>query len=193
MVNTVAACVAAYRLLGLGSATREFDRHRCDEIEIAKLSAGSLGSLAQRAEEGLREFGDERISEPSVGHLSGEPQVGGPHGRDVNRDMRRFHERSQRAPLALWQRERVDLARMDKALAPAHRPDDLDRLAGRLYRPGETDPVPALHHSRSRHAHPEPEATCGERLQAQCRGREQRRTARPKLDDEGAEPDRGCL
>ena len=117
----IAPCMAAGRLVTGGIVVGDLDRDRCDEVQVGERAARGLGSLAQRTQERVRGLGDERVAEPAVGSLTGETQVGRPHGRDVDGNVGRRDERLQRAAIAVGERQRVDLARVFEPVAAAHR------------------------------------------------------------------------
>jgi len=56
----------------------ELDGDRHDEVDFGQSASGPLGTFAQRAKKHLRGFGNERVAEPAVGHLTGEPEIRGP-------------------------------------------------------------------------------------------------------------------
>ena len=73
MVNAYpSACLRAAASADASSVV-ELHGDRRDKVEIGQCAPGSLGALAQRTQEDLRGFGNERVAEPAVGHLTGEP------------------------------------------------------------------------------------------------------------------------
>ena len=123
----------------------EFDGDGRDQVELIKGAAGPLRAVAQRAQEHLGGFGNERVAQPAVGGFAGQPQVLRTHRRHVDRDVIGPHQRSQCGAATVRQRQGIDLAGMLEPVAAADRADDLDGFPGGLDRFAKADAVPALH------------------------------------------------
>ena len=104
-------------------------------------SSGGGGAFADRVEEHVGGLGEERVADPPVGELAGEAEVGRAERRDVDRDVRRRHQRADGAAFAAGQRQLVDLAVVVEPFAGGDGSDDLDRLAGAAHRPVEAHTV----------------------------------------------------
>ena len=190
MVNAYPSACRRAAASADGFVVVNLDGDRRNEIEIRQRASGALGAFAQRTQKHFGGFGNERVAEPAVGHLTGESQVAWPHRRHVDRHVPWSHLRSQRSATAVRQRKRVDLAGMIEPVSAADDPDDLDGFPGRLHRLAEPDTVPALHHSGPRRADTKQESAVRQLLQAQRGRREQRGTARTKLHHKRSQLDR---
>ena len=124
------------------------DTNRNGEIKLGEVTSGGAGSLADRVGEHVRGLGEERVADPPIGEFAGEAQVCRAERSDIDRDMRRWHRRSDRATLAIGERKLIDVALVGEAFTCGDRPDDLDRFTGASHGPVERTPC-------------QPSITCG--------------------------------
>src|SRR5207302_9443080 len=92
-------------------------------------SSGFRGGLPDRREEDVRALGEERVADPAVGKLAGEPQVGRSERGDVDRYVGWRHQGPDAAALAGGKGEVVHVAVVLESLASGDPSNDLDRLA----------------------------------------------------------------
>src|SRR5258706_684294 len=74
----------------------ELDRGRDDQVEVGQGPPGAGRADRERFHERIRVLGNERVTDPPVGELTGELQVSWSEGRDVDRYFDRSHHRSER-------------------------------------------------------------------------------------------------
>ena len=171
----------------------EFDADGDGEVEFADVAAGRSGAFAYRVEEDVGGLREERVADPSVGELAGEPKVHGSERRDVDGDVGGRHQGADAAPLAVGQGQLVDDAVVLEPLAGGDASDDLDGLAGALDGLVESDAVPTFHHLGTAGADPEHESSTRQRLQRERGHREHGWSARPELHDARREANRARL
>ena len=137
---------------------------RDGEVEIVERASRVGGAFTNRVEEDVGGLGEERVADPPVGQLTGEPKIVRAECCDVDRYVRRRHERADAAAFAVGQRELIDLTVVLEAFPGGDRSDDVDRLARTLHGLVEADAVPPLHDLRSARSDAQDEPSTRKRL-----------------------------
>ena len=132
------------------------------EVEIVERASCRRAAFTNRVEEDVGCLREEGVADPPIGQFTREPEIVRPERSDIDRYVRRRHERTDAAAFAVGERELIDLTVVLDALPGGDRADDVDSLASALHGFVEADSVPPFHHLRPARSDAQHEPSAGE-------------------------------